>query len=104
LRKRGLARGLTNRGNKEENEERQGCCLESLQVLEQLEKEAQKLDHEKKNLLDTEKVLLFKLKEAVDQKIKENQKLKLEVEKHRAKCIELAKTLNESIKESYSIS
>jgi uncharacterized membrane-anchored protein YhcB (DUF1043 family) len=49
-------------------------------------------------------MLLFKVNEAIENKKKENQKLKLEVEKHRAKCIELAKTLNESIKESYSIS
>jgi hypothetical protein len=90
---------LFNRGNKKENGERQVCDLTSLQVLEQLEKEEQLLNDEKKKLLDAEKVLLFMLNEAIEAKTRKNQELRLEVQIQKVNCAELSRVLNTSIEE-----
>ncbi len=77
--------------------------MEKLQVLEQLEKEVQILNYDRNCLLETEQVLWFKANEEIEAKRRKNKKLRLEVEKKRANCMELARILNTSIKESYSI-
>jgi hypothetical protein len=87
----------------EEKAEKQCHGLEILKVLEQLEKEIQILNYEKKKLLDAEKVLMFMIKQKVEAKVRKNRKLRSEVEKQRAKCTELARILNASILQSYSI-
>jgi hypothetical protein len=76
--------------------------LNILQVLEQLEKEVQ-LNNERENLLDIEKKLLFMINEKIEAKMRKNQALRLEVEKQKTTCLKLARILNTSIKESYSI-
>ena len=87
----------------EEKAETQYHGLEILKVLEQLEKEIQILNYEKKKLMDAEKVLMFMIKQKFKAKVGKNQKLRFDVENQRAKCTELAKILNASIMQSYSI-
>ena len=94
---------MFDRGNKEENGKKKGYGFPDLQVLEQLEKEIQLLNDEKENLLDIERVLLFLMNRKIDDSMKKNQELRVEVEKQKANCLKLESVLNASIKASYSI-
>ena len=74
------------------------------QVLEQLEEEIQVLSSEKEYLLNVEAALSFLVNRKIEAKKRGNQELRLEVEKQKSNCVELANVLNASIKASYSIS
>jgi hypothetical protein len=84
--------------DKEEKRERKDYSLSSGQILEILTKEMKCLNDEKVNLGDIEKKLLFKINEEIIAKIRNNKKLKLEIEKQKMICVELARLLNDSIK------
>jgi hypothetical protein len=91
------------RGNKKEKGERQNDVLAFSQVLEHLEEERQTLNSEKRYLLNDETALLFFINKKIETKKRENQELRMEVEKQKANCVKLANVLNASIKASYSI-
>jgi hypothetical protein len=91
------------RGNKGKKGERQDDALAFSQVLEQLEEEIYILYGQKEYLLNIEAALLFFTNKKLEAKKRENQELRLEVEKQRARCVKLANGLNASIKASYSI-
>jgi len=90
-------------GNKEEKGKRQDSVLTFSQVLEQLEKEIQTLNDKKEYLLNVEAALLFFINKKIEAKKRENQELRLEVEKQKANCVKLSSVLNASIRASYSI-
>ena len=91
------------RDNKEEKGKNQNDVFTFSQVLEQLEKEIQTLNDKKEYLLNVETALLFFINKKIEVKKKENQELKLEIEKQKANCIKLSNALNASIKASYAI-
>ena len=66
----------------------------SLQVLEELEKEAKMLSDEKINLQNIEKVLNVEINEEIENKRKEREQLKIEVGDLRRRCEELTSFLN----------
>lgn len=84
-------------GNDGENGERQVCSLALLEVFEQQEKAVQLLSDERERLLDIEEKLWFMIFEDIKYRIRKNQELRLEVEKQKQNCMELAKGLNASI-------
>jgi non-homologous end joining protein Ku len=90
-------------GNKEEKGKRQDDVLTFSQVLEQLEKEIQTLNDKKEYILNVEAALLFFINKKIEAKKRENQELRLEVEKQKANCVKLSSVLNASIRASYSI-
>lgn len=90
------------RHDNRDKEERQDDVLVLSQVLKQLEEEIQKLNYEKRYFLNVDTALSFFINKKIEAKKKENQELRLEVEKQRANCVKLAAVLNASIKASYS--
>jgi non-homologous end joining protein Ku len=91
------------RGNKEEKGERQDDILAFSQVIEKLEEEIQTFTDEKEYLLNVEAALSFFVNKKIENKKRENQELRLEVEKQKANCVKLASVLNASIKANYFI-
>lgn len=91
------------RGKKVEKGEGQDDVFAFSQFLEQLEKEIRMLNDEKEHFLDSERLLLHLMKEAIDAKKRKNQELRLEVEEQKANCIKLADAFNASVKARYSI-
>ena len=85
---------MLNTAENKEREENQDFGFNTLQVLEQLEKEAQDLNEEKINLLDMQKRLLLKISAEIENRRKKNEELKIEVEELRKKCDELTRVLN----------
>ena len=85
-----------------EKEKRQDDFLILPQVLKQLEEEIQELNYEKRYFLNVETALSFLINKKIEAKKKENNELRLEVEKQKANCVKLATVLNASIKASYS--
>jgi predicted RNase H-like nuclease (RuvC/YqgF family) len=85
---------MLNTAENKECEENQDVGFNTLQVLEQLEKEAQELNEEKMNLLDMQERLWLKISAEIENRRKKNDELRMEVEELRKKCDELTRVLN----------
>ena len=85
---------MLNTAENKECEENQDFGSNTLQVLEQLEKEAQALNEDKMNLLDMQERLWLKISAEIENRRKKNEKLRMEVEELREKCNELTRALN----------
>ena len=85
---------MLNAVENKEREENQDFGSNTLQVLEQLEKEVQELNEEKMNLLDMQERLWLKISAEIENRRKKNEELKIEVEELRKKCNELTRVLN----------
>jgi predicted RNase H-like nuclease (RuvC/YqgF family) len=85
---------MLNTAANKECEENQDFGSNTLQVLEQLEKEAQELNEEKMNLLDMQERLWLKISAEIENRRKKNEELRIEVEELRKKCDELTRVLN----------
>jgi predicted RNase H-like nuclease (RuvC/YqgF family) len=91
--------GMLNTASNEENEESRNCGLSLLQILEQLEKEAQLLSDEKADLLSIEEKLWFMINKEIENRRRNNEELRMEVEEQKSRCVELTRILNASIRE-----
>ena len=80
-----------------ENEERKSYGLTLLEAFEQVEKETQLLQDERKSLLSMEKELWVKIKQEIEDKKQKNHQLRLVIEQQKTNCMNLAKALNDSI-------
>ena len=85
---------MLNTAENKECEENQDFGSNTLQVLEQLEKEAQELNEEKMNLLDMQERLWLKISAEIENRRKKNEELRIEVKEIRKKCDELTRALN----------
>jgi uncharacterized protein YlxW (UPF0749 family) len=85
---------MLNTAENKEYEENIDLGFNTLQVLEQLEKEAQALNEEKMNLLDMQEKLWLKISAEIENRRKKNEKLRMEVEELREKCNELTRAMN----------
>lgn len=85
---------MLNTTENKECEENIDLGFNTLQVLEQLEKEAQALNEEKMNLLDMQERLWLKVSAEIENRRKKNEELRMEVEELRKKCDELTRVLN----------
>ena len=80
-----------------ETEERKSYGLTLLEAFEQVEKETQLLQDERKSLLSMEKELWVKIKQEIEDKRQKNHQLRLIIEQKKTNCMNLAKALNDSI-------
>lgn len=85
---------MLNTAENKEFEENQNFGLKTLQVLEQLEKEAQELNEEKMSLLDMQERLWLKVSGEIENRKTRNEKLRMEIKELREKCNELTRVLN----------
>lgn len=85
---------MLNAAENKEAEENQDFGSNTLQVLEQLEKEAQALNEEKMNLLDMQERLWLKISAEIENRRRKNEELGMEAEELRKKCDELTRVLN----------
>jgi septal ring factor EnvC (AmiA/AmiB activator) len=69
-----------------------------LQALEELDKEITLLVDEKQKIINSQKNLLFILNKRIETKKRNNEKLKLEIEKLKATCAKMARIINASIR------
>jgi glucose-6-phosphate 1-dehydrogenase len=83
--------------NNKENEERKSYGLTLLETFEQVEKETQLLQDERKSLLSMEEELWGKIKQEIEDKKQKNNQLRLVIEQQKTNCMNLAKALNDSI-------
>ena len=87
---------MLNTQHNELPEENQDCHLKNLEVLEELDKEAEILVKEKEDLIEAEEQLWLRISAAIENNKQRNNELKQEVEQLRSKCNELAEVLNRS--------
>ncbi len=85
---------MLNTSESEEHTEERDYGLDTLQFLEQLEKETKSLNEEKINLLDLQEKLWFRISKEIENKRQKNEELKKEVEEIKKKCEELKRILN----------
>ena len=76
----------------------QDYCPAPWDILEVLNREATLLNDERTSLVDIEKKLLFMINEKIEAKIRNNEKLRLEIDRQKMTCAKLARILNSSIK------
>ena len=69
-----------------------------LQILEKLNKELKLLVDKKQKIINSHKNLLFILDKRIEAKKRNNERLRLEIEKQKETCLKMAKTLNASIR------
>jgi predicted nucleic acid-binding Zn-ribbon protein len=79
---------------KKRKEKQSHTLANTLQVLEELEKEAKMLSEEKINLQNIEKELNLKINEEIENRRQKREQLKIEVVDLRKRCEELTNFLN----------
>ena len=85
---------MLNAVEKKKHEENQDFGSNTFQVVELLEKEAVELNEEKMNLLDMQQRLWLRISAEIENKRKQNEEVKIEIEELREKCNELTRILN----------
>jgi hypothetical protein len=69
-----------------------------LQALEELDKEITLLVDEKQKIINSQKNLMFILHKRIETKKRNNESLRLEIEKRKATCAKMARIINASIR------
>jgi hypothetical protein len=69
-----------------------------LQTLEELNEEMKLLFDEKQKIINSQKNLMFILHKRIETKKRNNESLRLEIEKRKATCVKLARILDASVR------
>ena len=69
-----------------------------LQALEELNEEMKLLFDEKQKIINSQKNLMFILHKRIETKKRNNESLRLEIEKRKATCVKLARILDASVR------
>jgi hypothetical protein len=69
-----------------------------LQILEKLDKEMKLLADKKQKIIDSHKNLLYIMNKRIEAKKRNNEKLRLEIEKRKESCVKMVRIMNASIR------